>query len=298
MEDSVAACEKIRRDAYEVMMKGGYLERVRKVGSELERWHRYLDDFARPGWAGAQEDPLAQPRIFPMMAGLGKSAWQDPKQLEAAAILEQSVAVLREEIEGVRAEDFIQYDGTILTSGRWSVMPVFMFGEESGSLLFKRNVFPQTTKLIRSLPGVCQDLPLGDFVFSAHAPRTRLVPHCSWDPFRLRLHLGLRVPQGCGIRVGRESRQWRNGEVIAFHDSFEHETWNESDEERVVLIVDVWHPELTLAERRAILACTRKKEIRTMLMRTRAPLNTQAPWFRRFTEVERTDPLIAEFWNG
>jgi len=34
-----------------------------------------------------------------------------------------------------------------------------------------------------------------------------------------------------------------------FDDSFEHEVWNNSTESRVILLVDVWHPELTLNER-------------------------------------------------
>ncbi len=35
-------------------------------------------------------------------------------------------------------------------------------------------------------------------------------------------------------------------------DSFEHEAWNHSGAERVVLIVDFWHPELTPCERQAV----------------------------------------------
>ena len=39
--------------------------------------------------------------------------------------------------------------------------------------------------------------------------------------------------------------------MIIFDDSFEHEVWNETDEPRIVLIVDLWHPQLrTDAERR------------------------------------------------
>lgn len=44
-------------------------------------------------------------------------------------------------------------------------------------------------------------------------------------------------------------RTWREGEIIIFDDSFEHEVWHNGTESRIVLIVDVWHPELTDNER-------------------------------------------------
>ena len=37
-----------------------------------------------------------------------------------------------------------------------------------------------------------------------------------------------------------------------FDDTIEHEAWNDSDELRVVLIFDVWAPELSAVERDAV----------------------------------------------
>jgi aspartyl/asparaginyl beta-hydroxylase (cupin superfamily) len=67
-------------------------------------------------------------------------------------------------------------------------------------------------------------------------------------------HLPLIVPDGCGLRVGNETRCWKVGEALIFDDSIEHEAWNESREPRVVLLFDVWRPELTMEERRLISA--------------------------------------------
>jgi aspartyl/asparaginyl beta-hydroxylase (cupin superfamily) len=55
----------------------------------------------------------------------------------------------------------------------------------------------------------------------------------------------LEVPSNCRIRVGDEERSWAEGDVLIFDDSFEHEVWNDSDRERIVLIIDIWHPDLT-----------------------------------------------------
>ena len=65
-------------------------------------------------------------------------------------------------------------------------------------------------------------------------------------------HLPLIVPAGCGFRVGASTREWRIGEAFAFDDTIEHEAWNESDELRVVLIIDLWQPSLRPQERIAI----------------------------------------------
>jgi aspartyl/asparaginyl beta-hydroxylase (cupin superfamily) len=71
---------------------------------------------------------------------------------------------------------------------------------------------------------------------------------------RLVCHLPLIVPDGCWFRVGAETRFWRSGEAFLFDDTIEHEAMNPSDELRVVLIFDVWRPELEPIERQAIAA--------------------------------------------
>jgi len=42
------------------------------------------------------------------------------------------------------------------------------------------------------------------------------------------------------------------GEAWVFDDTIEHEAWNDSDQVRVILIIDVWNPFLTEAERRLV----------------------------------------------
>jgi aspartyl/asparaginyl beta-hydroxylase (cupin superfamily) len=66
---------------------------------------------------------------------------------------------------------------------------------------------------------------------------------------RLRCHLGIKVPHGdCGLKVGGETRHWQEGQCLVFDDSLQHEAWNHIAQPRIVLIVDLWHPDLTPAE--------------------------------------------------
>lgn len=297
MQDIHKEFEPVRLRICRIMAEGGYLRRVKEGGLALARWYEYLQMIGRPGYP-ENGSPLVQPTIFPMMEGLSSVAWRDPTQIPATNILESSFEAIRRELARFHASQFVRYPASIIANGQWTVLPLFVFGEDAGPLLYAGNAFPETTRAIKSCPDVCTDLSLADFIFSAHSPGTHLSAHCSWDPFRLRLHLGIRVPPNCRIRVGHETREWTEGKVLAFHDSHEHETWNDGNQTRIVLIVDLWHPDLTAAERRAILACFRKREIRSQLMRTRVPLELQPILERQFATSEKNDPLIREFWTS
>ena len=83
---------------------------------------------------------------------------------------------------------------------------------------------------------------------------THIQPHHGLLNTRLICHIPLIVPQGCAIRVGNETRKWRAGEALIFDDSFEHEAWNKSAETRVILLFEIWRPEITPEERAALTA--------------------------------------------
>jgi aspartate beta-hydroxylase len=91
-------------------------------------------------------------------------------------------------------------------------------------------------------------------LYSVLTPGAHIPPHTGVINVRLVVHLPLIVPADCGIRVGSETRSWEEGRCIVFDDTYEHEAWNKSGQTRVVLIFDVWNPNLTVAEREAMQA--------------------------------------------
>jgi aspartyl/asparaginyl beta-hydroxylase (cupin superfamily) len=91
-------------------------------------------------------------------------------------------------------------------------------------------------------------------MFSLLAPGVAIPPHVGISNARLVCHLPLIIPTGCWFRVGGETREWRRGEGFVFDDTIEHEAANPSSQLRVVLIVDLWHPDLTAVERAAVAA--------------------------------------------
>jgi aspartyl/asparaginyl beta-hydroxylase (cupin superfamily) len=101
----------------------------------------------------------------------------------------------------------------------------------------------------RRVPGVSPNA-----MFSLLAPRTTIPPHVGVDNTRLVCHLPLVVPSGCWFRVGAETRFWQEGKVLVFDDTIEHEATNPTDDLRIVLIFDIWHPGLSPVERDAVSA--------------------------------------------
>ena len=108
---------------------------------------------------------------------------------------------------------------------------------------------PRTMEGLRRVE-LATDLPEGNLCASILQPGTEVTPHCGPTNIRLRAHLGLDVPEDCGLNVAGETRAWRNGEWLVFDDSFEHSAWNRSSRPRMILIVDVWHPALNTPEKR------------------------------------------------
>lgn len=86
-------------------------------------------------------------------------------------------------------------------------------------------------------------------LFSLLKPRAHIPPHNGLINTRLICHLPLLIPGPAWLRVGSETRHWQEGKLLIFDDSIEHEAMNEADETRVVLLFDIWRPELTLQER-------------------------------------------------
>jgi aspartate beta-hydroxylase len=93
-----------------------------------------------------------------------------------------------------------------------------------------------------------------EIMFSVLTPGTHILPHRGVTNTRVVCHLPLIVPEDCALVVGGEAHHWREGQGVVFDDTFEHEAWNRGSRTRVVLIVDVWNPHLTPAERDAVAA--------------------------------------------
>jgi aspartyl/asparaginyl beta-hydroxylase (cupin superfamily) len=89
-------------------------------------------------------------------------------------------------------------------------------------------------------------------LFSLLKPGAAIPPHHGLINTRLICHLPLLVPGPAWLRVGNHTHHWKEGELVIFDDSIEHEARNAANETRVVLLFDIWRPELSLQEREEV----------------------------------------------
>ena len=103
---------------------------------------------------------------------------------------------------------------------------------------------PQLMQLLADIPQPQISGAGPNAMFSLLAPHTHIPPHTGITNTRLVCHLPLIVPPGCWFRVGDVRHDWVPGKAWVFDDTIEHEAMNPTDTLRVVLIVDIWHPDL------------------------------------------------------
>lgn len=161
--------------------------------------------------------------------------------------LDRNYPAIREEMELVlhRRHDLPRYDQidarqTNLSAEdarghAWKVFPLYLMGRKPEA---NRALCPRTTALIDDVPDLFQAM------FSILEPRKSIPAHKGPYLGYLRYHLGLRVPtdRPPRLRIKDTEFAWQEGRGIVIDDSWEHEVINDSDEIRVILMVDFLRP--------------------------------------------------------
>jgi aspartyl/asparaginyl beta-hydroxylase (cupin superfamily) len=197
--------------------------------------------------------------------GMPEVEFYDSSLFSRIRALEEATNVIRAEFDALIAAEaaqmvpYIQYPERVPLrqwkdlnfNPKWTAIHLLKNGER-----VETNVrhCPRTMEVIAGLdqPDVRGASP--NAMFSLLAPRTRIPPHTGVANTRLVCHLPLIVPAECGFRCGATTVEWHVGKAFVFDDTIEHEAWNDSDELRVVLIVDLWAPSLSKGDRQAVAA--------------------------------------------
>ena len=231
--------------------------RARHAGGSLERYDEcQAVQLGRKKMYTQQPSLLHYPRL-PAIQFYDRALFPWLAELESATdmIRDELIVVMREDTAEMRP--YVSHpDGApvgqwaeLNHSPRWSAFFLWEHGVRFDAHCAR---CPNTAALLETLP--MMDCPgyAPTVLFSILSPHTTIPPHSSVTNVRLVTHLPLIVPQGCRFRVGNETRPWRTGEAWVFDDTIEHEAWNDSDSIRVIMMVDVWNPFLTQAERELV----------------------------------------------
>ncbi|XP_063249523.1 aspartyl/asparaginyl beta-hydroxylase isoform X7 [Prinia subflava] len=187
--------------------------------------------------------------------GLKAQPWWTARETgytELVKSLEKNWKLIRD--EGLAVMDkkrslFLPEDENLREKGDWSQFTLWQQGRKNENAC---KSVPKTCALLERFPEAtgCRR---GQIKYSIMHPGTHVWPHTGPTNCRLRMHLGLVIPkEGCRIRCAQENRDWEEGKVLIFDDSFEHEVWQDAESYRLIFIVDVWHPELTAQQRRTL----------------------------------------------
>ena len=212
---------------------------------------------------GRRQIYLQQPQVF-YFPELPQIEFYEREVFPWAAALERQTAVIRAELEAVlcAGERFAPYmqrspdrpafnTNGLLDDPTWSACHLIQNGEEVRA---NAALCPRTLAVLRELPLCRIKGRTPTVLFSLLRPGAHIPPHHGFLNTRLICHLPLIVPPECALRVGNETRPWREGELVVFDDTMEHEAWNRSSELRVVLLFDIWRPELSDTERSLVAA--------------------------------------------
>jgi ornithine lipid ester-linked acyl 2-hydroxylase len=206
--------------------------------------------------------------------------------------IEENWTVIREELGRVledhaalpNFQDISKDQIEITDDDRWKTFFLYGFGFKAKLGV---EMCPKTAALMEEIPG------MKTAMFSILSPRKHILDHRGPYKGVLRYHLGLIVPQekeACRIRVGDDIRHWEEGKSMVFDDTFNHEVWNDTDETRVVLFVDVLRP---LPSPESAINSFIVKAIRFSPFVLDAKRNQEA-WERRYLERRSARGFAAE----
>jgi len=172
-------------------------------------------------------DPVLDSALFPWTKTL-EDNWRDIRS-ELKGVLQY-----RDEIP--RFQDLSPDQYKISPDDMWKTFALFGFGYRSE---LNCELCPKTAAILETIPN------LKTAFFSILAPGKHVPRHKGVTKGFVRCHLGLIVPEErekCSMDVNGTTCIWEEGHAFMFDDTFPHEVHNDTDEERVVLLIDVERP--------------------------------------------------------
>ena len=213
--------------------------------------------------AGRKRPYFQEPRFY-LFPGLPQIEYADRTQMTWLDAVDAAAPAIRGELQALLAEPalFRPYvesredrpngdQAGMLDNPDWSAIFLWKDGIEQPEIAMR---CPETLKALASVPLCRITGRTPSILFSKLAAGARIPPHNGMINTRLICHLPLITPPGCRFRVGNTVREWQDGVAWAFDDTIEHEARNDSGQDRVILIFDVWKDEITPEERGLITA--------------------------------------------
>ncbi|HEX4848998.1 MAG TPA: aspartyl/asparaginyl beta-hydroxylase domain-containing protein [Novosphingobium sp.] len=210
---------------------------------------------------GKRELYLQEPSVF-YYPGLPQKRFYDPADfpwLEPMLALVPAMQAELAAVLGAGAEGFAPYvhrkrhrpapNSPLLDSEAWTAFHFWRDGERDEDNAAR---CPATMEALghAPMPQIAGRSPNAHW--SRLLPGAHIAAHTGMLNTRLICHIPIKTAPDCWFRVGSEVRGWVDGVPLVFDDSINHEAKNDGPEERVVLLFEIWRPEIDPADREAI----------------------------------------------
>ena|SRR6056297_1241926 len=183
-------------------------------------------------------------KIIAKYSKIPTTPFLDPYQFDWVDDLEANWDKIRTEVDEIlKQKDSIpsfheisKDQKSITQDNKWKTYFLYGFGYKAEKNCER---CPETTKLVEQIPG------MKTAFFSILAPGKHIPAHRGVYNGVIRCHLGIKVPEPkekCRIRVDDQYANWEEGKTMMFDDTYDHEVWNDTDGERVVLFMDIDRP--------------------------------------------------------
>jgi len=188
------------------------------------------------------------PSLFYFPGLASKPIWdaaQHPELKSIAERLQANKKTILDEYKHVRSKATSDYqiDEHKLHSGKWEWNSYVLKGKRMTEFAINA---PRTAEILEE-SRLMVSTPFSFAFFSTLSKDSIIDPHFGPCNLRIRCHFPLivpSVPEQAGMRIGGELIHWKEGVPVFFDDCYEHAVYNKSDQDRVVLLFDMWHPDL------------------------------------------------------
>jgi beta-hydroxylase len=164
-------------------------------------------------------------------------AWREQVQ-ELCGPIQQEIRVLQEHMQHVpRVHDLVPKTGMHYPVSDWRHVTL----KYNGLVIDDHcALFPSAAKILDLVPGISL------LAISVLRPGEVVASHAHIYRGFLIFHLGLKIPAqnpDCALRVHGEARSWEEGRILVIDPTYEHDAWNRTDEDRIIVLCEFSRPD-------------------------------------------------------
>ncbi|MES1940361.1 aspartyl/asparaginyl beta-hydroxylase [Salinisphaera sp. T5B8] len=206
--------------------------------SASERRRKMVKRFGKKLFRGTLMEFLSKQSRIPDAPVLANDLfpWAEDLRAQWPQIRDELETLLEHRAALPSFQDISPDQARISSDARWKTFMLYGFGTRMD---FGCEMCPTTAAALDGIPNI------SNAFFSILAPGKHIPRHRGVTKGLVRCHLGLRVPtsaERCLIEVDDVPLRWAEGEMFFFDDTYPHEVWNETDQERAVLLFDIERP--------------------------------------------------------